>query len=93
MDVLQEPADETASLDVERGESQPLQLLALGHEQIQELSAAANQFGQLLFLIGAGRRRFRFEFGAVVGENGGIDIIGLGVLAQGAGESFGPGRD
>ena len=91
LDVLLEPANQAASLTLERGETQARQLLALSHEQVQELGARADQFGQLLFLLGAGHRSFGLEFGAVVGENGGIDIIGLGALAQGTGEVSDPG--
>ena len=55
-------------------------------EDFQDLDPAADQFGQLLFLFGAGRGGFGLQRLAIGGQDGGINVIGLGALAGGARE-------
>jgi len=40
------------------------------------LHPAANQFGQLLFLMGAWGSGFRLKFSAVIGQDNRIDVVG-----------------
>lgn len=61
-------------------------LLPLADEDFQHLHPAANQFGQLLFEFGARCRGFGLQGLAVGGQDGSINVIGLGALAGGARE-------
>ena len=81
-----QPAHEALGLAAQGRQREPFGLLALGDEDFQDLHPAADQFGQLLFLFGAGRGGFGLQGLAVGGEDGGINVIGLGALAGGAGE-------
>jgi len=84
--IALEPAHEALGLATQDRHGKAFGLLALSDEDFQDLHPAADQFGQLLFLFGAGRGGFRIQCLAVGGQNGGIDVIGLGALAGGAGE-------
>jgi len=84
-------AHEALGLAAQGRQGEPLGLLALGHEDFQHLDPAADQFGQLLFLWGAGRGGFRLQGPAIGGQDGGINVVGLGSLAGGAGEVANPG--
>ena len=59
---------------------------------VSVLNPAANQFGQLLFLFGAGGGGFGLQGLAAGGEDGGINVIGLGPLTGGPREVPDAGR-
>ena len=81
-----ESAHKTLGLATQGWHGEAFGLLALRHEDFQHLHPPPNQFGQLLFLFGAGGGGFGEQGLAVSGEDGGINVIGLGALAGGAGE-------
>jgi hypothetical protein len=56
------------------------------------LDPATDQFGQLLFLFGAGRSGFGLQGLAIGREDGGINVIGLGALGRWPARNGGPGR-
>jgi hypothetical protein len=78
-------------LPTQNGQRKPLGLLTLGDQDFQQLYTAADQFGQLLFLFGAGRGGFGLQGPAIFGEERRIDRVGLGALAGGPGEMPDPG--
>ena len=63
-----------------------LGMVALGDEQLDELAATLGQVGQLLLLGRGGGGGGGLEVCAVFGQHGGVNGIGLGALALGAGE-------
>jgi hypothetical protein len=85
-EILCEPTDEALGLTTQGRDGQSLGLLALSHEGIEYLHPAADQFGQRLFLFGAWGGGFGLQGLTIGGEDGGINVIGLGPLAGGAGE-------
>ena len=88
-DLFQIPfqsADQALRLTTQGRQCETFDLLALADEDFQDLHPATDQFGQLLFLFGAGRGGVGLQGLAVGGENSGINVIGLGALAGGAGE-------
>lgn len=91
LEVSFQSAHQTLSLATQCGQGESLDLLALGHEDFPNLNATTDQLGQLLFLSGAGRGGLRMQALAISGQEGGIDLIGLGPLAGGAGEVANPG--
>jgi len=85
-DIPFQPPHEALGLASQRRHGETFGLLALRHEDFQHLHPAPDQFGQLLFAFGAGCRGFRLQGLAISGEDGGINVIGLGPLAGGTGE-------
>jgi hypothetical protein len=81
-----EPPHEALGLAAQGGHGEAFGLLPLGDEDFQDLHPAADQFGQLLFLFRAGRGGFGLQRLAVGGQDGGINVIGLGPLTGGPGE-------
>lgn len=79
-----QPPHEALGLATQGGQAEPFGLLALGHEDFQDLHPAANQFGQLLFLFRARSGGFGLQGLAVSGQDGSINVIGLGALTSGA---------
>ena len=53
-----QPADQALGLATQGWQGEPFDLLALADEDFHHLHPAADQFGQLLFLFGAGRSGF-----------------------------------
>ncbi len=93
-DLLQicfQTTQQAFSLTAQAGEEELLGLLPLRHEQFQQLSAAANQFAQLLFHCRASRRGLGLQGPAISREHGGIDAIGFGALALSPGKVPNPG--
>ena len=84
-------AQKLSGLLFEAGHRQAFHLLTLGDEEIEQLHPAANQFGQLLFLMGAWGSGFRLKFSAVIGQDNRIDVVGFGVLTCGPSEVTDPG--
>src|SRR5215469_7718792 len=89
LDLLQiffQTAHQTLCLAAQGWQRQTLGLLTLCNQHLQQLNAATDQFGQLLFHCRTRRCSLGSE-GLAVGTQGGrIDGIGLGALALGASE-------
>src|SRR6185312_11556577 len=85
-------AHQLSGLLFEASQGQAFELLTLGHEDIEQLPPATNQFGQLLFLVGAGCGRFRLQFSAVIGQDRCINAVGFGILTGGPSEVTDPSR-
>ena len=81
-----EPSHEALGLAAQGRHGEPLSLLPLRDEDFQDLHPAADEFGQLLFLFSARRGGFWVQRLTVGGQEGGINVIGLGSLAGGTGE-------
>ena len=77
-----EPPHEALGLATQGRHGEAFGLLALGDEDFHDLHAAADQFGQLLFLFGAGRGGFGLQGLARSGEDRRINVIGLGPLPK-----------
>jgi len=75
-----------------RRKREPFGLLPLGDEDFQDLHPAADQFGQLLVLLGAGRGGFGLQSLAIGRQDSRVYMIGLGALAGGTGKVPDPGR-
>ncbi len=85
-------AQKLSGLLFEADQGQTFNLLTLGYEQVQQLHPAANQFGQLLFLLSAWCGWSRLKFGTVIRQHRCIYVVGFGVLPRGACEVTNPGR-
>jgi hypothetical protein len=83
--------DQASGLPAQRRPRQPLSLLTLGHEHVQQLDPAPNQFGQLLFRFGAGGGGLGLQGPAIFGQECCIDVVGFGALASGPGKMPDPG--
>src|SRR5579859_1641651 len=79
-------ADQALSLTPQGWQGEPLGLESLGDEDFEHLYPTADQFGQLLFLWGTWCGRLGKQCLTVGRQDGGVNGIGLGALAGGAGE-------
>ena len=81
LDVPLQAARQALGLATQVGRGEGLGLLVLGHQEVQQLGVAADQFGQVLLALGPGRGGLGLEGLAVGGQDGGVQTVGLGAPA------------
>ena len=86
-----QPTHEALSLPTQGRQSESFSLLTLCDQEVEQLHPATDQFGELLFQLGARRGGFGLQDPTIFSEEGRIDMIGLGALAGGTGEVPDPG--